>query len=133
MPHKCAPSCVYRNHSGYAGICNRLSIVGKCKIKEVKMGDGEIRKTVSRPNNCEFYRSKKDALREAAQGGHPSGKEKVDYSRAMQLYKQGFLDREIAEQVQCDPNTIWAWRKKKGLPANRYRRKTEKERKESFS
>lgn len=22
MPHKCAPSCVYRNHSGYAGICN---------------------------------------------------------------------------------------------------------------
>ena len=70
MPHKCAPSCVYRNHSGYGGICNRLSIVGKCKITEVKMEDGENRKTVSGPNNCEFYRSKKDALEETAQMGH---------------------------------------------------------------
>ena len=34
------------------------------------MGDGEIRKTVSEPNNCEFYRSKKDALKEAAQMDH---------------------------------------------------------------
>ena len=39
------------------------------------------------------------------------------------LYRQGFSDRRIAEQVHVTPEAITAWRRNRGLPANTLHRK----------
>ena len=47
---------------------------------------------------------------------------KIDYRMIYKLYLQGLTDRVVAEKIGCNVNTVWAWRKKNNLPANRYKK-----------
>ena len=42
----------------------------------------------------------------------------VDNQRAMELYRAKLSDYAIARELDTEPGVIWAWRKRRGLPAN---------------
>lgn len=42
----------------------------------------------------------------------------IDNEDTMQLYRQGLTDAEVAHKLGVHINTIYNWRKRKGLPAN---------------
>lgn len=43
----------------------------------------------------------------------------VDHDKRLELYRQGFTDREIAERLNYSRLTIRGWRGRNGLPMNR--------------
>ena len=46
-------------------------------------------------------------------------KSKWDHERAMELYRAGFLDKDIAREVGAKPGAVSAWRARMNLPSNR--------------
>ena len=84
--------------------------------------DGTEYKTVSPVENCAFFepgRRKKPAVETWRLAPAVA---KIDYRLIYKLYLQGLTDRAVAEKVGCNVNTVWAWRKKNNLPANRYKK-----------
>ena len=43
----------------------------------------------------------------------------LDKEKALQLWFNGLLDKEIGKELGCSANTIWEWRYKNDLPSNR--------------
>lgn len=60
-------------------------------------------------HRCEHY--KKDNAAE----GQAKRRVKPDWDAAMELYKQGLTDPEIAERIGCSKYAIFKWRKRNGL------------------
>ena len=47
---------------------------------------------------------------------------KYDKTKFAELYEQGKSDKEIADEVGCKAATVWTWRRRRGLAANRRER-----------
>lgn len=112
MAIKCK-RCVHRSAEGHIDRCDYQQNTGHCKIVTAVRADGTEYKTVSPVENCAFFepgRRQKPAVA------------KIDYRLIYKLYLQGLTDRAVAEKVGCNVNTVWAWRKKNNLPANRYKK-----------
>jgi len=43
---------------------------------------------------------------------------KIDNEKAIQLWERGLLDKEIAQELGCIPNSVSYWRKRNDLPSN---------------
>jgi DNA-binding CsgD family transcriptional regulator len=49
--------------------------------------------------------------------GRPKGSI-INTKKAMELYKQGLSDSQVAKGIGVHPQTIYKWRRKNKLPAN---------------
>ena len=52
-------------------------------------------------------------------------KAKYPHDQMLQLWEHGMVDREIAEQIGCAKVTVSTWRKGRGLPSQRERKRNE--------
>lgn len=89
-------TCIYRTRPGSPHKCDYFSMTG------------HTRRAVP-AHQCEHY--KKDNAAE----GQAKRRVKPDWDAAMELYKQGLTDPEIAERIGCSKYAIFKWRKRNGL------------------
>ena len=52
-------------------------------------------------------------------------KTKYPHDQMRQLWEQGMIDREIAEQIGCGCRVVSVWRRREGLPSQRERKQNE--------
>lgn len=124
--------CIYRasTHEGYQ--CDYLLITGHsrgcpiegCTKKETK-GTAQRRKPrpVTLPGSLPpDKRGNRTAHR--TRGDRPGQPLKLNEAAAMELYLKGLSDAKIAAELgDITPNGIAAWRKRKGIPSQRRRKK----------
>lgn len=122
MAIKCK-RCVHRSDRGSVSTCNYQQNTGQhCKIVTVVRADGTEYKTVSPVENCAFFEPGRRQKPAVETWRLAPAVAKIDYRLIYKLYLQGITDRAVAEKVGCNVNTVWAWRKKNNLPANRYKK-----------
>lgn len=121
MAIKCK-KCVHRSDRGSAGTCDYQQNTGHCKIVTVVRDDGTEYKTVSPVEDCAFFEPGRRQKPAVETWRLAPAVAKIDYRLIYKLYLQGLTDRVVAEKVGCNVNTVWAWRKKNNLPANRYKK-----------
>ena len=127
------------------GCCDRMLRTGKSRLRQIAEREGvDPRELVKDPklrrklkgDRCPFFLPRDGAWFRARPGVrdpapyHYEEKKlnypmplKMDREKAMELYRQGKIDREIAEATGVVKETVTNWRKKNGLPANGGRRK----------
>ena len=121
MAIKCK-RCVHRSDRGSVNACNYQQNTGHCKIVTAVRADGTEYKTVSPVENCAFFEPGRQRKPDVETWRLAPAVAKIDYRLIYKLYLQGLTDRVVAEKVGCNVNTVWAWRKKNNLPANRYKK-----------
>lgn len=50
--------------------------------------------------------------------------QKINERDFMEMYQSGYADAEIAQEMGVVPNTVWAYRRRRGLAPNRKRGKS---------
>ena len=113
---------VHRSDRGSVNACNYQQNTGHCKIVTAVRADGTEYKTVSPVENCAFFEPGRRKKPTVETWRLAPAVAKIDYRMIYKLYLQGLTDRAVAEKVGCNVNTVWAWRKKNNLPANRYKK-----------
>lgn len=121
MAIKCK-RCVHRSAEGHIDRCDYQQNTGHCKIVTAVRADGTEYKTVSPVENCAFFKPGRRQKPAVETWRLAPVVAKIDYRLIYKLYLQGLTDRVVAEKVGCNVNTVWAWRKKNNLPANRYKK-----------
>lgn len=121
MAIKCK-GCVHRSDRGSVSVCNYQQNTGHCKIVTAVRADGTEYKTVSPVENCAFFEPGRRRKPTVETWRLAPAVAKIDYRLIYKLYLQGLTDRAVAEKFGCNVNTVWAWRKKNNLPANRYKK-----------
>ena len=121
MASKCK-RCVHRSAEGHIDRCDYQQNTGHCKIVTAVRADGTEYKTVSPVENCAFFEPGRRQKPAVETWRLAPAVAKIDYRLIYKLYLQGLTDRAVAEKVGCNVNTVWAWRKRNNLPANRYKK-----------
>lgn len=121
MAIKCK-RCVHRSAEGHIDRCDYQQNTGHCKIVTAVRADGTEYKTVSPVENCAFFKPGRRQKPAVETWRLAPAVAKIDYRLIYKLYLQGLTDTVVAEKVGCNVNTVWAWRKKNNLPANRYKK-----------
>ena len=111
MKCKCR-SCAYGASLGMDGLyyCNYMGITGKrrpCKADPV--------------TGCDEYKPMDKKTKAQISGGIPFERRRIMYmhhDEALDLYKEGKTDREIADAIGVAKVTIWKWREKFHLAPN---------------
>ncbi|MBQ1235960.1 MAG: helix-turn-helix domain-containing protein [Oscillospiraceae bacterium] len=112
------PDCIYRNpvlsnentHS-FQNACNYASITGKTRL-------GQLPPNMRDPAKCPFYESGKRIKAPLVFGAKPGRKpEPRDWEpKALELYRSGHNDQEIAALLNINAQAVGLFRKRKNLP-----------------
>ena len=43
----------------------------------------------------------------------------IDHEKALQLWRDGLLDSQIAKELGCTKSSVWGWRQRNDLPTNK--------------
>ncbi len=126
--HECKRrNCKYHMPAWSAYGCNYAYITGKTRA-------GKLPPEQRAPADCPLYERGRRAaaplepiclpgstpIRDMERTTHnPGGKPKYDWARGRELYGCGATDRQIAEALGCNPQTVKDWRQRSGnLPRN---------------
>lgn len=109
--HRCKrKSCIYHMPGWSEYGCNYAAIVGRTR-------SSQLPEDMRDPEQCPLYRSGKLGMK----------KPTYDWAAIQARYEAGARDIDIVREFGCAANTIYAWRKRRGLPANGPNGKKEKE------
>ena len=133
--HRCKRKSCIDHMPGWSEYgCNYAAIVGRTR-------SSQLPEDMRDPAQCPLYRSGKrqGALitpmafpgsrpkTEPERGKLGMKKPTYDWAAIQARYEAGARDIDIVREFGCAANTIYAWRKRRGLPANGPNGKKEKE------
>ena len=95
---------------------------GPRRLCNFAINNGKARSTICRPGRyCTVKSTVPREPGDITRAGKRRRPYKTNWSeeKAMEAYKKGASDPEIAAAVGTTKNIIWTWRKRLGIPANR--------------